>query len=246
MLERWRPSLERALATGAPYSAAFPLTPPERCNDIGQRYYGPVVLITDARCYSATDIFAAGFRDHKIGPILGADENMGAGGANVWTLDQINAFSGGGPNAPLKSLPRGAGMRVAIRRTLRVGEEAGTEMEDLGITPDEVHLMTKDDVLKGNPDLLAHAAAMLTASLNGVPPRNFDVTSAINGAQATIDVACSRVDYLDITVDGRSTGSQDVVSNAATVIVNASPGSRVELRGFLGTGEHVCSRRLTV
>ena len=39
-------------------------------NLVGQRYFGPVVLITDARCYSATDIFAAGFADHEIGPIL--------------------------------------------------------------------------------------------------------------------------------------------------------------------------------
>ncbi|MFF3930493.1 S41 family peptidase [Streptomyces hirsutus] len=44
-----------------------------------------MVLITNARCYSATDIFAAGFQDHRIGPVLGTDENTGAGGANVWT-----------------------------------------------------------------------------------------------------------------------------------------------------------------
>ena len=43
------------------------------------------MLVTDARCYSATDIFAAGFADHRIGPILGVDDNTGAGGANVWT-----------------------------------------------------------------------------------------------------------------------------------------------------------------
>ena len=40
-------------------SLGFPLTAPDAANDIGQRYHGPVVLVTDARCYSATDIFAA-------------------------------------------------------------------------------------------------------------------------------------------------------------------------------------------
>jgi C-terminal processing protease CtpA/Prc len=244
MLAKWRPSLERALATGAPYSSAFPITPPDRCNDIGQRYYGPVVLITDARCYSTTDIFAAGFRDHHVGLILGADQNMGAGGANVWSLDMIRSFLGQG--APLKALPKGAGMRVAIRRTLRVGDEAGTEMEDLGIVPDEEHPMTKDDLLKGNPDLLAHAVRMLDQQLASAASRVFTVTSAINGANASLTVACTRVDYFEVAVDGRSQGSSDVTNDAALITVTANAGSRVELKGFLGTGEHVCSRRLMV
>ena len=41
------------------------------CNLFGQRYYGPVALIIDALCYSTTDIFAAGFQDHEIGPVIG-------------------------------------------------------------------------------------------------------------------------------------------------------------------------------
>ena len=62
---------------------------------------GPVVLITDARCYSTTDIFAAGFQDHKVGTILGTDNNTGAGGANVWTLELIRQyFQSGGMTAP--------------------------------------------------------------------------------------------------------------------------------------------------
>ena len=132
-LRAWHPSLARGLETGAAFSAGFPITPPERCNDIGQRYYGPVVLITDARCYSTTDIFAAGFQDHKIGTILGTDNNTGAGGANVWTLELIRQFfASGGMAPPLETLPKGAGMRVAIRRTLRVGDEAGTGARGLG------------------------------------------------------------------------------------------------------------------
>jgi C-terminal processing protease CtpA/Prc len=245
-LKQWLPSLERAISTGAPYSAAFPITPPARCNDIGQRYYGPVVLITDARCYSTTDIFAAGFRDHGIGLILGTDKNMGAGGANVWTLDQIRALSGTAAPAPLQALPRGAGMRVAIRRTLRVGAEAGTEMEDLGIMPDDVHPMTKADVLQGNPQLMAHAVKMLDDQLKGAAARVFNVTSALAGAQASLSVACKRVDYLEVVVDGRGQGSHDVLNDAAQIMVAANAGSRIELRGYLGTGELVCTRRWTL
>jgi len=55
----WEDSLARAVSTGAIYSQGQPLTPPEYANFYGQKYYGPVVLITSALCYSATDIFAA-------------------------------------------------------------------------------------------------------------------------------------------------------------------------------------------
>ncbi len=60
-LEPWRASLEDAVATGEPYSLPLPITAPERCNDIGQVYGGPVVAVVDANTYSAGDLFAAGF-----------------------------------------------------------------------------------------------------------------------------------------------------------------------------------------
>jgi C-terminal processing protease CtpA/Prc len=243
LLGQWLPSLERSIGTGAPYSAAFPITPQDKCNDIGQRYYGPVVLITDARSYSTTDIFAAGFRDHDIGWILGTDQNMGAGGANVWTLDQIREFFNGTPfQSPLQALPFGAGMRVAIRRTLRVGAEAGTEMEDLGIAPDKFHRITKNDVLDGDPDLIAYAIEML-AELAATKGKRFDLKTTLNQGQLSIELATTGVDYVDVYIDGRSRGSHDVSDDAANFQVEAGPGSRIDLRGYRGTGELVCARR---
>src|SRR3712207_4451464 len=147
--------MERALETGAIFSSAFPITPVDGANRRGQRYSGPVVLVTDARCYSATDIFAAGFQDHGIGDVLGVDDNTGAGGANVWEhrlllrlLGQEGNPSLPVPGSPLRSLPKQAGMRVSIRRTLRVGAQAGTELEDLGVVPDARHEMTRRDLLE--------------------------------------------------------------------------------------------------
>ena len=58
-LADWQPSIGQAVETGAQYSSALPLYPAEVINGVGQIYHGPVVLITDALCYSATDIFAA-------------------------------------------------------------------------------------------------------------------------------------------------------------------------------------------
>jgi hypothetical protein len=65
--------------------SAFRSPPKMRPTTSGRSTGGPKVLITDALCYSATDMFAAAFQDHGIGPILGVDHNTGAGGANVWS-----------------------------------------------------------------------------------------------------------------------------------------------------------------
>src|SRR6266850_2208380 len=59
-LARWADSIAESVVTGATYSSGFPLNSEESCNDIGQEYHGPVILITDALSYSTTDIFAAG------------------------------------------------------------------------------------------------------------------------------------------------------------------------------------------
>ena len=85
-----------------------PLSEPALVNAVGQLYHGPVVLITDALCYSACDMFAGGFADHEIGRILGVDANTGAGGANVLDHDQLRSEW---TNGPLRALPAGAGMR---------------------------------------------------------------------------------------------------------------------------------------
>jgi len=45
------------------------------------------------RCYSTTDMFAAGFKDHGIGKILGVDNDTGAGGANVETDPMRGRFA---------------------------------------------------------------------------------------------------------------------------------------------------------
>src|SRR5262249_52409255 len=128
--------------------------------DIGQIYQGPVVLVTDAFCYSTTDIFTAGFQDHRIGTILGCHDNTGAGGANVWDYAEFLEDLDVSRN-PFVPLPRGAGMRVAARRSTRVGIRSGVPLEDLGVVPDERYYMTRADLLEHNVDLIARAAQIL-------------------------------------------------------------------------------------
>lgn len=241
----WFASLDQAAETGAPFSSAFPITPETGANDIGQQYHGPVVLITNARCYSATDIFAAGFQDHAIGPVLGVDDNTGAGGANVWTHGLLSALLQSAPGdsgSPYKPLPKGAGMRVSVRRTLRVGRLAGTPVEDLGVTPDVRHRMTRRDVLEGNVDLLEHAGRLLA----GLPVRKLvaDVHPSADGA-LRIELQVAGVDRADVYVDGRPRTSIDVAGIAggsASVTVGDLPGARlVCVEGFSG-GDLVAKR----
>jgi hypothetical protein len=206
----WVNSIRRSVETGAIYSRGFPITPTDFANSKGQKYHGPVVLVTDARCYSATDIFAAGFKDHQIGKILGVDDNTGAGGANVWTHGLLQALlqqpSPADPDTPYRNLPNGAGMRVAIRRTLRVAEQSGTPVEDLGITPDFRHNMTKADLLDGNQDLINRAGEILA----GMPVRLLRVSTTQTGTTLSIQADTLGITRLDTYIDGRPLQSLDI------------------------------------
>jgi Peptidase family S41 len=219
-----------------------------KCNEIGQCYHGPVVLITSARCYSTTDIFAAGFQDHGIGPILGVDGNTGAGGANVWEhglLRQLFDVPAGPPAAsPFKDLPNGGSMRVAIRRTVRVGPQAGTELEDLGVVPDARHAVTRNDVLNSNADLIAKAASLLA----GMPVRRLSVkVTPKPGDKLAVEVDVRGVDRLDFYLDGRPQRSEPVSAqtNPVAIELKRNGSTKLLVQGF-EQGKLVAARRVAV
>ena len=91
--ETWRPSIDEAFRTGEPFSQGYPIEgTDEDANQIGQRYFGPVVLVTDALAFSTADMFAAGFIDHGIGKVICIDKNMAAAGGNNWRFDILRLF----------------------------------------------------------------------------------------------------------------------------------------------------------
>ncbi|GAB7552252.1 hypothetical protein NRB_17540 [Novosphingobium sp. 11B] len=245
-LNAWQESLDEAVETGAIYSHAFPMTDRASCNSTGQRYYGPVVLVVDGNCYSATDIFAAGFQDHSIGPVLGVASNTGAGGANVWThwlLTSALPFGWG-----LKPLPNQAGMRVAIRQCLRVGARGGALLEDFGVVPDRIHPPTRADVMSGDIDLLAQAAELLAKS----PPRSIKVAVPASGGTGAgkrkVTITTSGIDRLDIYVDGRPKESLDLPGPAEPPgVVNKAydAGASLRLVGYL-KGAQAAVRRVEI
>jgi Peptidase family S41 len=240
-LEAWKGSIADSVVTATPFSDGFPMTSVADCNAVGQRYYGPTVLIVDALCYSATDIFIAGWQDHKIGPIIGTGENTGAGGANVWEhADLLERFTG--PDSPIQPLPEEASFSVAIRRTTRVGDRSGDPLEDLGVIPDHVHRLTLDDLLDDNRDLLDEAGKILAAR----PLRSLAVQAArtSDGSSASVKVTTNGISRLDAYVDGRPRQTLDLLEGQATFEVPIHPeGSTLELKGF-DQDSLVAARRL--
>lgn len=242
-LNQWVESLELALQTGSVYSAAFPISEPHACNSTGQKYFGPVVVIVDALCYSTTDFFAAGFQDHEIGPVLGVDGNTGAGGANVWGHELLSQLLPGADSV-YQSLPFSAGLRVAMRRGLRVGRRAGLPVEDLGIRPDERHFMTKNDLLNDNADLIDKAGSMLVALQ---PARAFRLTTQpVSSTQLTAVAETQGISRLDVYLDERPVQSLDVQPGQTSFSITkpAPAWMMLEVRGFQDM--ELVSRYLTV
>ncbi|MEK6322493.1 MAG: S41 family peptidase [Acidobacteriota bacterium] len=231
-LSQWADSIAESVVTGATYSSGFPLNSEESCNDIGQTYYGPVVLITDALSYSTTDIFAAGFQDNEIGEVLGTSDNTGAGGANVWWYEDLIKAVGNHHRSPFRPLPRGADMLVAVRRSIRVGRHAGRPLEELGIVPDQRHYMTKRDVLNRNDDLIKRAGRSLKSKpVYALSVKPFTLKEGSFGLVITAVSRLeprnsrSKISRLDLSVNGRpckSFDAKDGSIRARRVILGSS------------------------
>ncbi|MGC5165853.1 S41 family peptidase [Luteimicrobium sp. DT211] len=163
-LEAWSPSLQDAVTTGDVYSQPLPVTDPAWCRDRDRAFPGRAVAVVDATTYSSGDLFAAGWVDNGVGPLVAVGAGPGAhatggGGATVWTYAQLRDALDG-TDQPLPALPEGCGLTVAVRRAVRSAAADGVPLEDLGVGG-RPYTMTKRDVLEGNVDLLRFCAQVL-------------------------------------------------------------------------------------
>jgi hypothetical protein len=123
---------------------------------------------------------------------------------------------------------------VAIRRTTRVKDRSGVLLEDLGVVPDATHRMTRNDVLNGNPDLIAAAGKLLfegnvkVRSLMGTLDRSQPGAIRVQVKAANVD----RVDAYSPV--GQPLGTVNVAGGTATLLLNPQRvgQGRLELRGF--------------
>ena len=124
---------------------------------------GPVVAVVDANTFSCGDLFAAGIVDHGIGTIVSVGDATGAGGANVWTSDDIQ-YAYYAADRHLPPIPPGISFSISVRRMIRTGQSAGLAIEDIGIVGDDQYEMTSNDLLSGNSDLAEFCTRILATS----------------------------------------------------------------------------------
>jgi len=255
-VSKWAESIEEAVRTGAIYSSGFPMTDEESCNDIGQVYHGPVILITDALSYSTTDMFAAGFQDNRVGLVLGTSDNTGAGGANNWNYNDLREAVKKNPNSPFKRLPKGADLAVSILRSIRVGPRAGKLLEELGVEPDERHCMTKRDLMKGNVDLIRHAVNLLRKK----PIYSLSVELFRRKATRGVEITCGsktptagtgeNISYLNIDVNGRFYQTIDArngsIRSKKIILKGLNGKIKAIVQAFDGKNNLVAAYRLTL
>jgi len=230
-LRPWLPSMEQALESGAVHSAGLPRASASQLARVPQAHLGPVLLVTDGRVYSAADRFAAGFQDNELGIVLGVDGNTGAGGANVWTHSDLIRAMTSIADSPYVTLPAGAGIRVAMRRTLRVGRHTGAPVEDFGVEPDQRHHTTRDDILRRDVDLMTRAAELLRQ-----PLRRFEVGLEESPSALTLAFDVENVQRADVYADSRPRGSVDLTDGAGPVVIPVPDGAREVRVVGLATG----------
>ena len=171
--------------------------------------------------------------------MIGTNGTTGAGGANVWEYDLLQKLLPG----DFQPLPKGASMRVAVRRTSRVGKRQGDPLEDLGVVSDQIHRMTRLDLLEQNADLIATVGQALAER----PHRVFEaeVTGSANGV---IELAyrTEGLDRIDFLVDARPVETLDVVDgkNVHSLAFDGTGQHTVELRGF-AQGRLAAARKLS-
>jgi hypothetical protein len=219
----WADSLASAPATGEPYSTHLPITTAEQCNDLGQHYGGPVVVVVNANTYSSGDLFTAGIVDNRIGPVVCIGEATGAGGANVWTSDDL-AVAMKAAGVVLPALARGANFTMSMRRAVRSGDADGVLIEDSGIAG-RPYAMTQRDIFESNADLIEHCGQILAAQ----PWTKLEVMRR----GGTLKIVTAGLDHIDVYHDGHPAGpGRRLQRNGSIQARLPNRGGTVEVVGF--------------
>jgi hypothetical protein len=116
---------------------------------------------------------------------------------------------------------------------MRSGAHRGVPLEDLGVSPDETHRMTRNDLLNNNVDLLAKGGQILSKLASA--SISVQVAPAAAGKRK-ITMTTQGLDRVDIVVDGRPRATVDVVGGTTTTEI-PQPGAGthdVAARGFKG------------
>jgi C-terminal processing protease CtpA/Prc len=199
----WSQDTRDGIKNNARYTAPRVITSNDAANRYGQVWFKPVVILTDANCYSACDLFAASMQDHAAATIIGTHETTGAGGANVMEYDIFRQiFDMASPaNNPFLDLPGKQGMRVSWRQTIRVGKNKGALIEDSGVKSDIVVRYRTEDIVGGESRLLMKEVHKAISKIIPRYKSNIDLASSLmmqNNAPAKWTEVVSGVDAVEI------------------------------------------------
>jgi C-terminal processing protease CtpA/Prc len=172
--------LRAAQAEGTTYTAPIPLNRAEEVDTLGQYYFKPVAILTNANCYSSCDMFSAQMQDHGSAIIFGEESTTGAGGANNRNLtDTIKALKDN--LGPYQKLPSGQDIGFSYRQTIRVGKSAGILLEDRGVISDVIVPATLSDLYTDSGDQFKIISKALAEKAK-------DYTASVKMADTRIDV----------------------------------------------------------
>lgn len=158
----WSQAIANARQKNETLSKPIDITSVGLANNIGQYWFKPVALLTNANCYSACDLFAASMQDHNSATIIGEDHTTGAGGANVMEHKNfISAMEDKNETTLLESLPFQQNMRVSWRQAIRAGKHEGELIENIGVISDYILPRTEEDLYHNDAFLLEKIAAIL-------------------------------------------------------------------------------------
>jgi C-terminal processing protease CtpA/Prc len=205
---RWTDAIRKAERQGARYTAPLAITSPSEANNFGQVWYRPVIVLTDAACFSACDLFAAGMQDSGAGYVIGLHRTTGAGGANVMEYRTFNAIMGSSAGNPFPLLPFHQNMRVAWRQAIRSGKHRGELLEDKGVESDFVVPLRRADIGAESRLLMKQVHKILDERrpnyTSGLGVRRGNSVLLSNGGTAEWEEKVYGVDAINIEIDGKN------------------------------------------
>ena len=223
---RWSESVKTAMAEGKAFAGPLAITPVSEANDMGQVWFRPVVVLTDANCYSACDLFAAEMKDSGAGVLIGLNASTGGGGANVMEYNTFHAlFADGGEN-PFLPLPHRQNMRVSWRQVIRSGKGSGKLIEDAGVESDFVVPLVPADIGAESKEMMRTLHRIIDKLSpqfqSSLGERRGGLVLLKNGSTAKWIENVQGVDALELLIEGKTVASFNVPWSATPASVEVS------------------------
>ncbi len=219
----WSQDAKEGMAAQSRYTKPRNITSKDAANRYGQVWFKPVVVLTDANCYSACDLFAAAMQDHAAATVIGTHSTTGAGGANVMSYDIFRQiFDQNEGENPFVKLPGKQSMRVSWRQTIRVGKNKGELIENAGVKSDVTVRYVTEDVVGGESRVLMGEVHKAIDQL--IPRYKSSITLAsslkqTNGRSATWTETVKGIDTLEVVQAGNVLATYHAEKNGQDVEV---------------------------